>query len=405
MSYLDAQIGPYYYDPAYIDRKTYGVDRGFTILISGAYDAGIIGSEHNGIVILDDDNGSVVLDQHFIEASGAFGPSRRQVDEYARLRGLSWQELGAFVRSHPRYRHGTALDLVGGGDPERGDLVTQRRVGRDVVMPKGKDIRSKEMRALDRKKQSEYRFPLKTRKEILAFLGGHPLHAADRYDCCLAWNIEIRNPELSGRCEGGEPVEDRFDALWDRACDKDAAVFYGALEDALSTYLDGDYTTPPGDDQGSYEFHTADSSGGWLVLSKFDGDRTVFRGADQLRDWMSELDDASLAKLYKLVVSVDHDVAGRDLTVSRSLNFVRSNKEQEWRDEPTAAVEQAVEVGLPFVELGRLAKSLGVDVVALVETLGDASVDDDDILEAAAELGPEAKEKAESLIASPGLSK
>jgi hypothetical protein len=131
----------------------------------------------------------------------------------------------------------------------------------------------------------------------------------------------------------------------------------------------------------------------------------VFRGADQLRDWMSELDDASLAKLYKLVVSVDHDVAGRDLTVSRSLNFVRSNKEQEWRDEPTAAVEQAVEVGLPFVELGRLAKSLGVDVVALVETLGDASVDDDDILEAAAELGPEAKEKAESLIASPGLSK
>ena len=77
----------------------------YVIGIAGAYNAyGMIGPEHNGIFILDDDAKRVVLDRHCEELSGYFGPSQAQWEEMKRIAELPITSFHNFCRNNPRYR-------------------------------------------------------------------------------------------------------------------------------------------------------------------------------------------------------------------------------------------------------------------------------------------------------------
>lgn len=79
--------------------------RTYVIGIAGAYDAfGLIGPEHNGIFILDDDAKRVVLDRHMPIASGYNGPSAEQWAEFKRIAELPVTAFHNFCRNNPRYR-------------------------------------------------------------------------------------------------------------------------------------------------------------------------------------------------------------------------------------------------------------------------------------------------------------
>jgi hypothetical protein len=78
--------------------------RSFRIALYGAFHAGIIGPEFNGIVILDVDNRLVVLDQHKRESTGYFGPTVDQWAEFDRIMGLNWADFLRFIDGHPRSR-------------------------------------------------------------------------------------------------------------------------------------------------------------------------------------------------------------------------------------------------------------------------------------------------------------
>lgn len=79
--------------------------RNLRIVLYGAYNAlGLIGPEGNGIAILNEDTYSVVLDEHCKEDTGYFGPSRRQVLEYARIMEMTDEQLEEFIAEHPRTR-------------------------------------------------------------------------------------------------------------------------------------------------------------------------------------------------------------------------------------------------------------------------------------------------------------
>lgn len=98
-------IGPY----TGISRETMlefpEVGRKFRLAIYAAFNAyGLIGSESNGIVLLDEDKRMVVLDEHFQEPSGYFGPTIRQIDEFERITKLDWKEFCEFVSQNPRSR-------------------------------------------------------------------------------------------------------------------------------------------------------------------------------------------------------------------------------------------------------------------------------------------------------------
>lgn len=77
------------------------------VAVYGAENAmGLIGSEYNGIVVLDDTKKQVLLDRHapHPHGSGYHGPCAATVAEFRRLEGLPNLELVQFIRSHPRCR-------------------------------------------------------------------------------------------------------------------------------------------------------------------------------------------------------------------------------------------------------------------------------------------------------------
>ena len=82
------------------------VTRTFRVITYQAYNAmGLIGSECNGICILDDDHLLVVLDEHARANTGWFGVSRRQVEEFNKITTkMSWNEFRDFCDNHPRSR-------------------------------------------------------------------------------------------------------------------------------------------------------------------------------------------------------------------------------------------------------------------------------------------------------------
>jgi hypothetical protein len=80
-------------------------NRTLRIVLYGAYNAlGLIGPEGNGIAILDEDERNVILDEHCKEDTGYFGPSRRQILEYARIMDMTDEQLEDFIMEHPRTR-------------------------------------------------------------------------------------------------------------------------------------------------------------------------------------------------------------------------------------------------------------------------------------------------------------
>lgn len=79
--------------------------RSFRVILYGAYNAGgLIGTENNGIAVLDEDRRQVVLDGHCPQETGAFGPSDPQMIEWRRICRMDALEFAEFCNSHPSLR-------------------------------------------------------------------------------------------------------------------------------------------------------------------------------------------------------------------------------------------------------------------------------------------------------------
>lgn len=98
------RIGQYHYADGALRRRTVsGIE--YVIGIAGAYNAfGLIGSEHNGIFILDDTNKRVILDRHVPQCSGYNGPSTEQRAELEHLAELPAAAFLRFISTNPRSR-------------------------------------------------------------------------------------------------------------------------------------------------------------------------------------------------------------------------------------------------------------------------------------------------------------
>lgn len=316
------QIGPYMYAEGAIGEKAFS-GRLFKIVIAGARNAGIIGPEDNGIAILDDDHNAVVLDNHVKESTGYFGPSANQLAEFQRIMGMDWKAFTDFVRNHPRYREGSVPDV-------NADKPLSVRPEPDrVIFP-----------ASQKDKDCPYDFPLESRWEIVQFLLEHKVHRLDGpySKWAYAWDIKVHRFETDGHNLGYEN-DPAFDGRWESYL-KENDIFWDEAGDAVRHYTEGEYTTYPGNDQGDYQFHTAGRSGGWLVLTgvKELGDKLAWEGQSDLKEWLKDLDDAAIVRLYKLIVQVDKDVSNPAAEMAHRYAFRRSELEAEWKAEPKAAV-------------------------------------------------------------------
>ncbi len=85
-----------------IGRKT----RRFRVLVYGAYNAfGLIGSEKNGIAILDENERAVLCDEIARESSGYFGPSKAQYQAAINILKMPWAEFRDLVNNSGRNRY------------------------------------------------------------------------------------------------------------------------------------------------------------------------------------------------------------------------------------------------------------------------------------------------------------
>jgi len=82
-----------------------GKPRCFRVFAYRAYNAyGLIGPEHNGIAIADDDKKNILCDGLKPISTGYFGLSQEQLKEADRITKLTWEQFRDFVNSQPSKR-------------------------------------------------------------------------------------------------------------------------------------------------------------------------------------------------------------------------------------------------------------------------------------------------------------
>jgi hypothetical protein len=97
------QVGNYMHQGDLFKRRA-GKDV-FIVGFATAYNAlGLIGSERNGIFVLNETKRDVVLDEHLRVDSGWCGPRPKHRHELKRLEDLPDEEFLAWIKIHPRAR-------------------------------------------------------------------------------------------------------------------------------------------------------------------------------------------------------------------------------------------------------------------------------------------------------------
>lgn len=296
--YMKADAGPYRVaSPDDVMLKVFegpeGGKRTFKIVISNAFDAGIIGSEYNGVAVLDEDNRQVLTDQVCCNNVAA------QRKAAAALMAADWPTFAQWIRETPRYRRNAANDVEHAG-PVPNYAYPMAASDDWVVM------------TIDQEgpEDDPITYPAKTRRAIIDEILTHAVHRADPYgDWRLAWNIKVYSYDTSGKVADVE-IDAAHDAAWAaHLAEHGEDVFRSAQEQALSMWMNNEYTVHPGINQGDYHFRIEGRSNGWLALDRIDGVGPFrFGSMNDLEEALMGFDKDALAKLYVLLRHVDHDV-------------------------------------------------------------------------------------------------
>ena len=195
-----------------------------------------------------------------------------------------------------------------------------------------------------------YQFPLRSRQAMTAYLAEHesywPMNSWNG-GFVLSWNVKVYHADFSGH-SGSEPLNPAYDDKWDAYVDAHDYLFWHACEDAASWLLDGDYSTWPGDDRGSYRFMLNGRTGGHLCLMscgivpqphRWSMAPFIFEGRGHWQDYLSDLPFADLRRLYKAIACMDQDFTGRKVSseISQHFNCYRS----QWEADQDEALEDA----------------------------------------------------------------
>lgn len=101
----NAKVGPY--TAVSKDQTRYFMGKqGYRFVLYGAYNAfGLIGTEMNGIAVLDEENKRVLCDGIAQADTGYFGPTTDQVDTFIDLLSMDYAQFKDFINSNPRSRY------------------------------------------------------------------------------------------------------------------------------------------------------------------------------------------------------------------------------------------------------------------------------------------------------------
>lgn len=187
-----------------------------------------------------------------------------------------------------------------------------------------------------------YTYPHKSKKEIIDYLLNHEAYGGWNHPyrgwSPLAWDVKVYNLDYTGgwKSEYHEPIDPLLDEKWDDYVRSDNNVVNLATEDAQKEYIESEYCTHPGNDQGDWKFCFAGRSCGHLILQSWKS--CDFLKMSDFHNWECYLNDLSfsgLTTLYKGVRCMDVDFTRENASknVSYQLNFQRVLWEERIREE------------------------------------------------------------------------
>jgi hypothetical protein len=301
---------------------------------------GIIGSEYNGVSIIDVDRHGVVTDRLVYNQS----PEKR-LDMVNKIMAMDWSEFANLCTTSKKYRGGFS-DLE---NPENGpgepNLTNQIMAGIDVQKNDEKDIRLDVSKKQEENADSEF-FKCKTRSEMMTYLLRHSFHHIDNMYSPLAfsWDIKVYNFNETGDLgeENHYNINKDRNEEWAEYLKENENIFYQACSDALSVFTDyridkslswrplGVDDTPQ--EFCDLEFSVTGRSGGHLVLTDWDGPgKITFNDRQEICDFIEELDDEKIAYLYHIVASVDASTTDQMIknAMGHAYHYIRNNWEEE----------------------------------------------------------------------------
>lgn len=349
MNPLANKIAGYRYPDGFRKDLVFDGGRSMILVAASAYDAGgMIGPEYNGLLVIDSDNNSIVLEQHMREGSGSQGPTRSQRAEFDRLSNMTeWRDFAAWLKSVPGFKGGVPdIDQTEPTRPSLNAIVLKAARDRTVPGLPGEDILPEELRRGHDAPENGYEFPLRTRLDMAAFIAGHATYAERRRDAHLAWNIKVHEADMSGKVENGEAaIDPAFDELWAAHAEENwSDVFWAACNEGLREYVGGEASTYPGSDQGDFTFQTRGRQSGYLVLTEWRGMRMGFGSHDEFVDMLLAMEPNDLAALYGAIVCFDKDIQPERIFAD-NVAFLRESQEEKWAD-PEVAERAARKLGL-----------------------------------------------------------
>jgi hypothetical protein len=349
MNPIGNRIANWHYADGYRRDLVFEGGRTMIVVAASAYNAnGLIGSEYNGIVVIDADNSSVVLRNHLRSGSTGGGPTRDQREEFERISKMTeWRVFAGWLKETAGYLGGVPdIDADVPTAPSETAIVLKAASAGTVPGLPGVDILPPLLRAAHDNDDVSYRYPHRTRLDMAAFIAGHAFHRERHGSTYLAWNIKVHGADMSGKVEGSDAaVDPELDALWNKYAEQHGdSLFWDACRDGIRAYVDGEATTYPGTDQGEFTFKTQGRSGGWLVLTEWRGRDMGFDSRMEMVETLLEMEPEELSALYAAIVCFDDDIRP-ERVFADNIAQSRASVEEEW-DTPEHAEAAAAELGL-----------------------------------------------------------
>lgn len=184
-----------------------------------------------------------------------------------------------------------------------------------------------------------YTFPHKSREAMQGYLLDHESYGGWNHPyrqwSPLAWNVKIHRCDDMAR-NGAYKTSPEFDDAWDSYLEQSNEMFGWICEDMARHYLEGEYTTYPGNDQGDWKFCMAGRSGGHMILESWKGTEFIKGWSkDRWSEYIEGLDFNSLRTLYKAARCMDQDFSREAIAkdFDYHLNFRRNAWEEEYEKE------------------------------------------------------------------------
>lgn len=172
---------------------------------------------------------------------------------------------------------------------------------------------------------------------------------AERYQPAFlfSWNVKLHHglpmtaAELAPHYDESGAFDPALDSAWEAECEGNSSRFEWLIEDMRRPYVDGEYCTYPGDDQGQFQFGFYGRQGGHLCLESAFG-RDLRGDIDDLAAELASREEwpfADLRRLYRALVCMDSDFGPDKVRKEAAYQwgFQRAQWEAEKRDERAAA--------------------------------------------------------------------